>query len=86
MKNPGCANNRGSPLYASANLSYQILLPPKAPAAIMMTHSPRPACVQISTFLHDCRHPRFCPLPGNLGAESSGGRIQAHFSYPFETK
>ncbi|MGD0326723.1 MAG: hypothetical protein ABSD45_23630, partial [Terriglobia bacterium] len=28
----------------------------KSPAAMMMTHSPRPACVQISTFLRDCRH------------------------------
>ena len=31
MKNPGCANNRGSPLYASGNSSYQIpLLPERA--------------------------------------------------------
>jgi hypothetical protein len=35
MKNPGCVNNRGSPLYASGNSSYQILLFPNAPAAMI---------------------------------------------------
>jgi hypothetical protein len=30
--------------------------------------------------------PQFCPLPENLGAESSGGKIQVCSSYPFETK
>ena len=34
-KNPGCANNRGSPLYASGNSSYQILRFPNAPAAMI---------------------------------------------------
>jgi hypothetical protein len=56
MKNPGCSNNRGSPLYASGNLSYQIPLFPKAPAAMMLTHSQRSASVQISTFLGGCGH------------------------------
>jgi hypothetical protein len=36
MKNPGCANNRGSPPYASGNSSYQIPLLPNAPAAMML--------------------------------------------------
>ena len=64
MKNPGCANNRGSPLHASGNLSYQITLlsnapaamifKPKPPPAMMMSHSPKPASVQISTFLGEC--------------------------------
>ncbi|MGA2476819.1 MAG: hypothetical protein ABSF73_09385, partial [Terriglobia bacterium] len=65
MKNPGCANNRGSPLYASGNLSYQIPQPleraygddiqsQKPPAAMMMTRPPKPACVQISTLLGEC--------------------------------
>ena len=35
MKNPGCANKRGSPLYASGNSSYQILRFPIAPAAMI---------------------------------------------------
>ena len=64
MKNPGCANNRGSPLHASGNLSYQITLlsnapaamifKPRPPAAMIMTRSPKPASVQISTFLGEC--------------------------------
>ncbi|MGA9059999.1 MAG: aspartate/glutamate racemase family protein, partial [Terriglobia bacterium] len=33
----------------------------KSPAAMMMTHSPRPACVQISTFLRDCRQGEIRP-------------------------
>jgi hypothetical protein len=37
MKNPGCVNNRGSPLYASGNSSYQILPFPNAPAAMIFT-------------------------------------------------
>jgi hypothetical protein len=37
MKNPGCVNNRGSPLYASGNSSYQILRIPNAPAAMIFT-------------------------------------------------
>ena len=37
MKNPGCVNNRGSPLYASGNSSYQILRFPNAPAAMIFT-------------------------------------------------
>jgi hypothetical protein len=36
MKNPGCANNRGSPPYASENSSYQIPLLPNAPAAMIL--------------------------------------------------
>ena len=44
MKNPGCANNRGSPLYASGNSSYQILRFPNAPAAMMLIHSPTGIC------------------------------------------
>jgi len=36
MKNPGCSNNRGSPLYTSGNLSYQIPLLPNAPAAMRL--------------------------------------------------
>jgi hypothetical protein len=35
MKNPGWANNRGSPLHASGNSSYQILRFPNAPAAMI---------------------------------------------------
>jgi hypothetical protein len=35
MKNPGCANNRGSPPYASGYSSYQILWFPNAPAAMI---------------------------------------------------
>jgi len=64
MKNPGCANNRGSPLHASGNLSYQITLlsnppaamifKPKPPPAMMMSRAPKPASVQISTFLGEC--------------------------------
>ena len=34
-KNPGCANNRGSPLCASGNSSYQILRFPNAPAEMI---------------------------------------------------
>jgi hypothetical protein len=41
MKNPGCVNNRGSPLYASGNSSYQILSFPNAPAP--MTLNPKSA-------------------------------------------
>ena len=36
MKNPGCANNRGSPPYASGNSSYQSPLLPNAPAAMIL--------------------------------------------------
>jgi hypothetical protein len=40
MKNPGCVNNRGSPLYASGNSSYQILRLPNAPAAMILKSKP----------------------------------------------
>src|SRR5206468_11442592 len=36
MKNPGCLNNRGSPLSTSGNPSYQILRSPNAPAAMTL--------------------------------------------------
>src|SRR5208337_2313148 len=42
MKNPGWANNRGSPPYISRNSSYQIPLSPNAPAA--MTFKAKTAC------------------------------------------
>ena len=42
MKNPGWANNRGSPPYISRNSSYQIPLSPDAPAAMIL--KPRTAC------------------------------------------
>jgi hypothetical protein len=42
MKNPGWANNRGSPPYISRNSSYQIPLSPNAPAA--MTFKAKAAC------------------------------------------
>src|SRR5208282_2093414 len=67
MKNPGCANNRGSPPYISRNSSYQIPLPPNAPAAMRLKPktacgdedgSQSAACVQISTFLSRCLHIR----------------------------
>src|ERR1017187_2690439 len=35
MKNPGCANNRGSPPYISRNSSYQIPLSSNAPLAMI---------------------------------------------------
>jgi len=61
MKNPGCANNRGSPLYASGNLSYQIPQPleraygddiqsQKPPAAMMMTPSKTGLCSDFYAF------------------------------------
>src|SRR2546427_260238 len=67
MKNPGCANNRGPPLYTSGSLSYQVAPYPNAPAAMMLRAKaaygdddddslPRPACVQISTFPSGCLH------------------------------
>src|SRR5271157_1320192 len=36
MKNPGWANNRGSPPYISRNSSYQIPLSTNAPAAMIL--------------------------------------------------
>ena len=36
MKNPGWANNRGSPPYISKDSSYQILLLPNAPVAMIL--------------------------------------------------
>ena len=42
MKNPGCANSRGSPLYISRNSSYQIPLSPNAPTAMIV--KPKTAC------------------------------------------
>jgi hypothetical protein len=36
MKNPGCANSRGSPPDIPWNSSYQILLSSNAPAAMML--------------------------------------------------
>jgi hypothetical protein len=30
--------------------------------------------------------PQFCPLPENLGAESSGGRIHAYSLYLYRTR
>jgi hypothetical protein len=36
MKNPGCGNNRGSPLYVSGNSFYQIQPFPNAPAAMIL--------------------------------------------------
>ena len=42
MKNPGWANNRGSPPYISRNPSYQIPPFPNAPAA--MTFKAKAAC------------------------------------------
>src|SRR2546428_13823491 len=70
MKNPGCANNRGPPLYTSGSLSYQIAPFPNAPAAMMLRAKaaygdddddslPRPACVQISTVPNGCLHSLF---------------------------
>ena len=85
MKNPGCANNRGSPLHASGNLSYQITLlsnapaamifKPKPPPAMMMSHAPKPASVQISTFLGECLQ----SLPGSdlTGTASFSGCVIA---------
>jgi hypothetical protein len=63
MKNPGWANNRGSPPYISRNSSYQIPLSSNAPAAMTFKaktacgdedSSQSAACVQISTFLSRC--------------------------------
>jgi polygalacturonase len=65
MKNPGWANNRGSPPYISRNSSYQIPLSAKAPAVMILKPrtacsdedgSQSAACVQISTFLSRCLH------------------------------
>ena len=42
MKNPGWANNRGSPPYISKDSSYQIPLSPNAPVA--MTFKAKAAC------------------------------------------
>src|SRR5271157_5194427 len=42
MKNPGWANNRGSPPYISRHSSYQIPLSPNAPAAMIL--KPKTAC------------------------------------------
>jgi hypothetical protein len=42
MKNPGWANNRGSPPYISRNSSYQIPLSLNAPAAMIL--KPKTAC------------------------------------------
>ena len=50
MKNPGCVNNRGSPLYASGNSSYQILRFPNAPAAMMLIHFPPGICSYFYVF------------------------------------
>jgi hypothetical protein len=36
MKNPGWANNRGSPPYISRDSSYQIPLLPNAPATMIL--------------------------------------------------
>ena len=36
IKNPGCSNNRGSSVSAFGNPSYQILLFPNTPAAMML--------------------------------------------------
>jgi hypothetical protein len=40
----GYVNNRGSPLFASGNSSYQILRFPNAPAAMMLMRSPPGIC------------------------------------------
>src|ERR1017187_4955779 len=65
MKNPGWANNRGSPPYISRKSSYQIPLSPNAPAAMTFKAkaacgdedgSQSAACVQISTVLSGCLH------------------------------
>src|ERR1035437_196915 len=66
MKNPGCANSRGSPPYISRNSSYQIPPSPNAPAAMILKAKTASgdddgstqfsAFVQISTFLSGCLH------------------------------
>src|ERR1039458_6007135 len=85
MKNPGWANNRGSPPYISRNSSYQIPLSANAPAAMILKPktacgdedgSQSAACVQISTFLSRCLHLATPNKPWNLRIRHSfhGGR------------